>query len=399
MIRLRLHAKPTLRAWNSLFISIINCRYVMKLKFMKMWKLHTVNVSRISLAGRYVYCTVAKRRRRECLHAWLLLTGKCLEQRKIDRVTTSVAHRLKGSAFNHWYSFAVARENKRNSLSLAHFQAWVKYLAYKRKKMSNFADANKHYLLKLYQRGMRGLYKHHSLVGINIIKMKLTLALRYRYRMKSCLRKMIRSNRFKRFIKMTERSFHYWRHISYGPDRKLNSVLDFTLSINRPDIYTNDITNCNRIHKMRSLTQWKAFVRTNLLRKIRTLIRRWRTVVLRRRKVIIAASTMFTDAGNRIRKYYAFRLLNEKVSMIRAWKQKISRWRKPLALIDKYMRLSMLLTRFRLWYLSTGPANIVEQRRILRRRFKIWRKEYLGYAFYRYILLKKVTNTYTNIFN
>jgi len=394
MIRLRFHAKPTLRAWNSLFISIINCRYTMKLKFMKMWKLHTVNVSRISLAARYVYCTVAKRKRRECLHAWLLLTGKCLEQRKIDRVTTSVAHRLKESTFNHWYSFAVVRENKRKMMCLSHFQAWVKYLAYKRNKISNFAEANKHHLLKLYQRGFRGLFQHHSLVAINIVKMKLTLALRYRYRMKRSLRKMIRSNRFKRIIKMTERTFHYWRHISYGPDRKLNSVLDFSSSINRPDVYTNHITNCNRIHKMRLLTQWKAFVRTNLLRKIRTLIRRWRIVVSRTKKVIIAASTMFTDAGNRIRKYYAFRLLNEKVSMIKAWKQKINgRWRKPLALIDKYMRLSMLLTRFRLWHLSTGPANIVETRRILRRRFKIWRKEYLGYAFYRYILLKKVTNT------
>lgn len=364
----------------------------MKFKFMKMWKLYIVKVTRLKLTGRYINNTIAKLRCNQYFMSWLVLTGRCLEQKKVNRLTKIVNMRLTTKVFNNWYSFAVARETKRGNLSMTHFQAWLRYTDYKRKKQKDLKKGDKQHLIVLLRKGIQGLFRKLRLVRLHTLKMKLSLKLRHRHRIRTLFRKMIKKTRFKKAIKATERTFHYWKHLTYGPNRKVNSVLCELPSINRPDAYTNNKSNCERIHTIRLFSNWKKFVRTNLLMKVRIMIRRWKKVVMRTKKVIIAASTMFNDAGNKIRKYNAFQLLVEKVAMIRGWKQVIYRWGKPMSLIDKRMRLLMLRTRFRLWYLATGPAVIIETKRILRKLLKLWKKEYIACAFCRYIQLRKVTS-------
>ena len=355
--------------------------------------MHSVKVAYLSLASRCLKNTICKRRYRECLNSWLVLTEKKLESKRSNRISVSVAHRLKSEVFNQWYILAVARESQRTSFKYSHFHAWLQYLGHKKTKYNNFLKASKHSRLKFYQRGISGLSKYLFILKLKLMKFKLTINLHGRYRTKISLRKLLRNAQIKSTIRKTERTYHYWKHISYT-DNSRKSTTSTSSEYNDivdPNNYTRDDSNIKRIHKMRLFSNWKKFIRTNLLKKIRLLIRRWFIYTIRRKKVTIAATTKFSDTAKKIRKVIFFQHLLEKVNLIKSWKRKINRWVKPLTRINKIMRYTMLFTRFRLWFLATGPARIVESKRIVRKRFRIWKNGYYSYAFYRYVLLKKVS--------
>ena len=283
---------------------------------MKMWKMYNAKVAYLSLASRCVSAIICKRRYRDCLNSWLILTEKKIENKRTHRVSISVAHRIKSEVFNQWYSLAVARETRRISDKKSHFHAWLQYLGHKKIKRFNILIASNHCRLKLYQRGISGFFKHLHILNLRFVKLKLTITLHSRHRIKASIRKLLRNARIKGAIRKFERTFHYWKHISHmDKNRKSTSADDFR-NIVDPNIYTNNDSNIKRIDKIRFFTSWKKFIRINLLKKIRVLIRRWHIYTNRRKKLVISAVTKFSDAGKKIRTWAFFNILMEKVLAI-----------------------------------------------------------------------------------